>query len=197
MTDLAITEGAAATLMTSRASLNALEAARLQPSPRLAACAQVEDVDVNQVFYRKEPHMKLRYSALAMDNIRRDPGGFLLASAYRAVRLFVIEGASDPHTAQQFTRSRVTYAAAWAASIGFLGLFGFGVAVAWRRGYDLAFPLLLVAYIPATLAPVLTNMRYTVTVQPLMFMFVAVALTSIARGRPGHVPPRLQPLARE
>jgi hypothetical protein len=43
----------------------------------------------------------------------------------------------------------------------------------------------LIAYVPATLAPVLTNMRYTVTVQPLMFIFMAIAisaLTSIARG---------------
>ena len=29
----------------------------------------------------------------------------------------------------------------------------------------------------ATIAPVLTNMRYTVTVQPLIFMFIAAALT--------------------
>jgi len=39
----------------------------------------------------------------------------------------------------------------------------------------------LIAYVPLTLAPVLINMRYTVTVQPLMFVFMAIALSSMAR----------------
>ena len=134
---------------------------------------------VNQVFYRKEPHMMSRYMALAMDNIRRDPVGFARASAYRAVRLFFIQGSSDRLTSQQFSRSRRAYAAAEAISIAFLGLFGLGVVIAWRRRYRLWLPLLLVAYIPATLAPVLTNMRYTITIQPLMFIFVAVAIMAI------------------
>jgi hypothetical protein len=38
----------------------------------------------------------------------------------------------------------------------------------------------VIAYLPFTLAPVLTNMRYSVTVQPLMFMFTAVALVALA-----------------
>jgi hypothetical protein len=42
-------------------------------------------------------------------------------------------------------------------------------------------PLLLIAYLPLTLAPVLTNMRYSVTVQPLMFTFIAVAIIALAR----------------
>jgi hypothetical protein len=138
-------------------------------------------VAVNQVFYRREPHMMRRYGALAMDNIQHDPTGFALASAYRAIRLFVIEGSSDRLTTQQFTRSRLAYAAAEAVTIGFLAAFVLGVIVAWRRGYHFGLPLLLIAYIPATLAPVLTNMRYTVTVQPLMFIFVAIAITAIPR----------------
>jgi hypothetical protein len=179
VTDVAITEGAASTLMTSHIPLSTLEANRLQGSTGAQACTQVGDVAINQVFYRKEPHMMLRYGALAMDNIRRDPAGFVLASAYRAVRLFVIEGTSDRLTTQQFSNSRRAYAAGEAVSIVFLGCFALGVVIAWRRGYHFGLPLLLVASIPATLAPVLTNMRYTVTIQPLMFMFVAIAITAL------------------
>ena len=181
VTDIAITEGAASTLMTSRIPLSTLEAGRGERGTGSQACTQVGDVAINQVFYRKEPHMMLRYGALALDNIRRDPVSFALASAYRSVRLFVIEGTSDRLTTQQFSNSGRAYAAAKAVSIAFLGLFGLGVIIAWRRGYRFALPLLLVASIPATLAPVLTNMRYTVTVQPLMFMFVAIAITAIPR----------------
>jgi hypothetical protein len=179
VTDVAVTEGAASTLMTSHISLDLLEARRPERSTGLQACTQVGDVAINQVFYRKEPHMMLRYGALAMDNIRRDPAGFALASAYRAVRLFVIEGTSDRLTTQQFSNSRRAYAAAEAVSMVFLGFFVAGVIIAWRRGYHFWLALLLVASIPATLAPVLTNMRYTVTIQPLMFMFVAIAVTAI------------------
>jgi len=60
----------------------------------------------------------------------------------------------------------------------YLTLFGLGVVRAWRRGDCVGLPLLLIAYVPATLAPVLTNMRYTVTVQPLMFIFIAAAILS-------------------
>jgi hypothetical protein len=49
----------------------------------------------------------------------------------------------------------------------------------WRRGADIWLPLLLILYVPATIAPLLTNMRYSVTVQPLMFVFVAAALSSL------------------
>ena len=126
--------------------------------------------------------MMQRYSALALDNIRRDPAGFLLASAYRVVRLFVIRGhvRSVYGAAVQREQPRLRgghgrldrvprRSSAWrdrrlAARLSLIGL-----------------PLLLVAYIPATLAPVLTNMRYTVTVQPLMFIFVAIAIDALAR----------------
>ena len=126
-----------------------------------------------------------RYSALAFDNIRRDPIGFLLASTYRAMRLFVIAGTPDRLTTQQFARSRWIYTAGMGVSGVYLILFGFGVVVAWRRGQSVGLPLLLIGYLPATLAPVLTNMRYTVTVQPLMFVFVAVAITTLMRSRLG------------
>src|SRR6185503_14213969 len=98
-------------------------------------CTQVTDLAVNQVFYRREPHMMRRYSALALDNIRRDPIGFAWASAYRALRLFVIEGTSDRFTAQQFNQGGRIYGAAKAVSIVFLMLFAAGVVVSWRRGH--------------------------------------------------------------
>lgn len=194
LTDVAITEGAASTLMTSRISLRSLASSGRQRSQTASACTQVGDIAVNQVFYRKEPQMMRRYLALALDNIRRDPAGFVRASAYRAVRLFVIQGTSDRLTTQQFHQSGRAYLAGEAVSVGFLGLFGLGAIVAWRRRLQLGLPLLLVVYIPATLAPVLTNMRYTVTVQPLMFMFVAIAITAIRRSA-GEPPARPVPAA--
>jgi hypothetical protein len=184
VTDIAISEGAASTLMTSRMSMRLLEEAGRKRLTGTAACTQVGDVAVNEVFYRKEPHMMRRYLALAMDNISRDPIGFVQASAYRAVRLFVIEGTSDPSTNQQFSRSGYVYAVGGLVTTVFLGLVGLGVLIAWRRNYRFGLPLLLIASIPATLAPVLTNMRYTVTVQPLMFMFVAIAITAMRRVDP-------------
>ena len=179
ITDLAFTEGAASTLMTSHVPFRTMAAATSVPASSVDACTQVTDVAVNQVFYRREPHMMRRYSALAFDNIRRDPGGFVLAAAYRAVRLFLIQGTSDKNTAQQFDGSRRVYAAATGISIVYLTLLVIGAIVGWRRGYQVGLPLLLIAYVPATLAPVLTNMRYTVTVQPLMFVFMAIAITAL------------------
>ena len=173
--------------MTSRIPIRALALETAAPGrpASIDVCTQVGDVAVNQVFYRREPHMMRRYSALAFDNIRRDPIGFLLASAYRAGRLFVIAGTSDRFTAQQFARSRWIYAVAMGVSVLYLTLFGLGVVVAWRRGQSVGLPLLLIGYVPATLAPVLTNMRYTVTVQPLMFVFIAIAITTLMGARLG------------
>ena len=84
ITDLTITEGLASALMTARRSVRAMEAATTRPASSIEACTQFTDLAVNQVFYRREPHMMQRYAALALDNIRRDPIGFALASAYRA-----------------------------------------------------------------------------------------------------------------
>src|SRR6185436_4649013 len=78
-----------------------------------------------------------------------------------------------PNTTQQFTGGSRVYRLAYAASTAILVLFVTGVWAAWRRGAAIALPLLLILYIPATLAFVLTNMRYSITVQPLLFMFVA------------------------
>jgi hypothetical protein len=168
----------ASTLMTTHRSLS-LIAAGMRPVSSIEACTQFTDVAVNQVFYRREPQMMQRYAVLAFDNIRRDPGGFALAAAYRAARLFVIQGTSERSTAQQFSGSSRVYAAATAISIVYATLFVAGAILGWRRGDRIGLPLLLIAYIPATLAPVLTNMRYTITVQPLMFVFMAIAIAAI------------------
>jgi dolichyl-phosphate-mannose-protein mannosyltransferase len=179
ITDLTIDRGLALALMHTSASLAELRVARAAGG-RLAGHSRDErdEVGIDRVFYRHEPHMMRRYVALALDNIRRDPLEFAAASAYRAVRLFVIAGSSDRSTAQQFAGSRAVYTAGMLASAAYLTLFGAGILVAWRRRYAFWLPLLLILYVPATLAPVLTNMRYTVTVQPIVFMFVALALTS-------------------
>ena len=182
ITGLTVAGSFASSLMTAHRPLADL--GRRAPAPdHDAQCAELEDVTVNDVFYRRELQTMRRYWALALDNIRRDPGSFVLASAYRAVRLFVIVGTGDLHTTQQFGRSRAVYAAATIVSGLYLLLLAAGMAVAWRRGDALSLPALLILCIPATLAPVLTNMRYTVTVQPLIFIFIAVALTHAA-GRP-------------
>ena len=179
ITSVTVTGTFASALMGARRSLTAL---RDRPAPDHAAqCAELENVTVNDVFYRRELHMMRRYSALALDNIRREPVGFAVATAYRAVRLFVIFGTDDLRTAQQFRRSRLVYAAGTIASGLYLLLFVSGMVISWRRGDPLGLPALLILSIPATLAPVLTNMRYTVTVQPLIFIFIAVALTSVAQ----------------
>lgn len=144
------------------------------------ACGPVDDLAVNAVYYRAEPQAMRRDFALALDNIRRDPGGYAMSVAYRAVRVFLIEGSADMHTAYQFNGSDRIYRTALVVSIVFLVLFVIGIVAAWRRGAAIAMPLVLIAYIPATLAFVLTNMRYSITVQPLMFVFVAAGLVSAA-----------------
>ena len=179
ITELTITGSVASTLMSTTRSLRSL-AAREASKHRSDRCSQFIDVAANQVFYRREPHMMRRYSALAFDNIRREPGPFVLASLYRAARLFIIQGTSDRMTAHQFEGSRRVYAAAQVMSLSYVVLFVIGVVVALRRHrHAIVLPLLLIAYVPATLAPVLTNMRYTVTIQPLMIMLVAVAIGAL------------------
>jgi hypothetical protein len=47
------------------------------------------------------------------------------------------------------------------------------VVLAWRRRSPLLPLAVPIFYVPLTIAVVLTNQRYTVTMQPLMFAFVA------------------------
>jgi hypothetical protein len=140
------------------------------------ACGSLDEVAVNEVFYRKEPHLMRRYTALALDNIRREPAAFAAASLYRMARLFIVQGSPDRQTAQQFSGSSLIYGAAFVASLAYLAAFAAGAIIAWRRRSPARVLLLPIAYVPVTICFVLTNMRYTVTVQPLMFVFVAIAL---------------------
>lgn len=182
VTDLSLSGGLASSLMSSTAPL----ARPPDATPRLAddSCVGLDEVEVNSVFYRREPHLMRRYTALALDNIRRDPAAFAMAAAFRAVRLFIVWGSGDRSTTQQFERGRAVSAVATVLSALFVSLFVAGAVVSWRRGRPVLLPLLLILYVPATIAPMLTNMRYTVTVQPLMFMFMAAALTTLLE-RPG------------
>jgi hypothetical protein len=132
----------------------------------------------NGPFYLAETHMMQRYFALAADNINRDPGAFVLASLYRAVRLFVVRGTEDVATAQQFRASRLIYGVGTALSIAYLAAFIAGAVIAYRRHLKLLLFLVPILYVPLSICFVLTNMRYTVTVQPLMFAFVAVVILS-------------------
>jgi len=172
ITDVAVAGHDAERLLHSSVSFAALDA----PPGGNRACAPLADVAVNAPFYREQLQAMRRYTALAIDNIRRDPAAYVASSAYRAVRVFFVQGSEDPHTTQQFAGSGRIYAVAQAASIALLALTAAGVWAAWRRGAAISLPLVLIAYIPATLAFVLTNMRYSITVQPLMFVFVAAAI---------------------
>ena len=154
---------------------------RFTPTGSADGCLLVETVRLNDQFYRREPHLMRRYMALALDNISRDPWAFAAAAAYRAVRLFIIRGSADPATAQQFSSSRVAYAAGTVLSATYLLVFLAGAWLAWRRRSALLWLLVPIVYVPLTICFVLTNMRYTVTMQPLMFVFVAMAVIAALR----------------
>jgi len=157
---------------------------RPQAAPESVACLQFEDLRRDDPFYRREPDQMRRYSALAMDNIRRHPMAFAAATAFRMGRVFVVTPSGDRSTVYRFLGSRFVYAAAAVMSTVYLGSFvlGLGIAVRQRRA-----PVLIVApvlYIPVTLGYVLTNMRYIGTVQPFVFTFIAVAIVALI-GRAG------------
>ena len=141
-------------------------------------CPAATEIKVNDVFYRREPHLMRRYTALAFDNIRRDPIAFALASAYRMVRLFIIRGTDDRLTTFQFRGSHLIFQAGLIASLTYLLIFLAGVVIAWRAKSPFRYALIPIVYVPLTICFVLTNMRYTITVQPLMFVFVAIAIAT-------------------
>jgi hypothetical protein len=179
VTDLEVTGALGATLLRSTASLASLRSRPgAFPADSRAACPELESVAVNKIFYRDEPHAMQRYFALALDNVRRTPLAYLSSVGYRALRVFIIEGDDDRQTTQQFSGSSWVYKLATVVSSGLFVLLGIGVWSAWRRGCAIALPALLIAYVPATLAFVLTNMRYSITVQPFVFVFVAAAIVN-------------------
>ena len=181
LTDLSVSIGAAENLFATRYRFT-----QPQPEPRLplaVQCLGPGEIAINRAYYRVQPHEQRRYVALALDNIRRAPVDYAWSVLYRAVRLFVIIGTEDSGTAQQFNRSRFVYAAGTLLSSLYLALALLGAWIGWRRGYAVLLPLALILYIPATISFVLTNMRYTTTVQPLLLTFVAVVLVAAADRR--------------
>jgi hypothetical protein len=151
----------------------------LNAAPAADPCGRVHDITVNDAFYRSEPHWMRRYTALAVDNITREPGAFALASLYRMGRLFVIRGSSDGSHTQQFTSSRLIYFAGTAASAAVFITFLAGVWIAWSKRLALLWLLVPIVYVPLTICFVLTNMRYSITVQPLIFAFIAVLASAL------------------
>jgi hypothetical protein len=163
------------------------------PSRSSGSCVPVDDVVFNRPFFVAEPHMMQRYVALALDNIRRDPAAFVQASLYRAVRLFIVRGTDDLSTAQQFRWSSFVYSVATGLSVGYLLVFAAGAVIAYRRRSPLLLLLVPIVYVPLTICFVLTNMRYTVTVQPLMFAFVALAIITALKLDPAEPAPLPEP----
>jgi hypothetical protein len=172
-TDLEVEGSLAGALVSRWRTRSSLAAA---PPPAADACPPLEDVGANTVFYRTELHMMRRYMALAIDNIGRDPLAFAAASAYRMARLFIIRGSADVHTTQQFSGSRFAYGAGTMLSAAYFLGFVAGAWLAWRRRSAVLYLLVPIVYVPLTICFVLTNMRYTITMQPLMFVFVAMAM---------------------
>lgn len=193
-TDLDSTWKLAGLLLVSVRPMVAWRPPILTPPAGLAGCAPVTAA-VNETFSRRDPDDMHRNMALAMDNIQRSPAAFLLASAYRAYRVFVIAGGSDVNTIERFRGDTVVYPLARSASLTFFLLFLCGIAVSvWRQRV----PLLLLGppiYVAATIAPVLTNMRYSVTIQPFMLAFTAIVMRAAldrvaAIGHAGTVKPQ-------
>lgn len=145
--------------------------------PQLPACLEGR-IAINGVFYRRELHEMRRYAALARDNITRAPMAFAAAAAYRSIRLFVVRPSGEASITYRFAGGRAIYAIALVLSLAYLLAFLAGVLLAWRRRSPLLPLAVPILYVPLTIAPVLTNQRYTVTVQPLMFAFVAFAIVA-------------------
>jgi hypothetical protein len=178
LTDLVVVGDTAQALLHTRRTWSRAVKTPLQARDT-ETCRRFEDVAVNDVFYRAEVDAMRRYTALALDNIYRDPFAFLAASGYRMVRLFVVRGSDDPDAAQQFELSGILYTIATAATAVYLMLFGIGIVVARRTNRQLLVLLVPILYVPLTICFVLTNMRYTITMQPLVFTFIATALVRL------------------
>ena len=171
--------GSMAALVISRSRpFDLLRAAYAGPGPSVDPCLSVADAGMNRVPYRRLPHELRRFTALALDNIRHDPVGYVKASAHRAMRVFIIEGSDDTRTAYQFNRAGIIYAAGRALSLVYLALALAGLAVAMARRLPIAMLLMPIVFVPMTICFMLINARYSMTTQPFMFAFVAIALVT-------------------
>jgi len=141
-------------------------------------CLDLEDAGINRVLRRQESHEMRRAFALALDNIRYDPTAFVAASLQRALRLFVVEGGGDRDATVQFAHSGTIYRAGRAVSLVYFSLFVCGLVVAVVRKHRLVVLLAPLVYIPATICPMLVTSRYATTMQPFIFVFIAIAIVA-------------------
>jgi hypothetical protein len=95
--------------------------------------------------------------------------------------MFIVRGTQDAASTQQFRWAWLAYGAGQWVSAAYFLLFLWGVWLAWRQRSALLVLAIPIAYVPLTICFVLTNMRYTITVQPLMFGFVAGALVRMLK----------------
>jgi hypothetical protein len=155
-------------------------------------CQTVINVAANRVPYRRLPHELRRFTALAWDNMRRDPWAYLVASAGRAVRVFIITGSQDNRTAYQFSGAGAVYGIGRIVSLSFFALLIAGVWLARARRFRLFLMLAPIVYVPLTICFMLINARYSMTMQPFVFAFVAVSIVTAldalaSRARPTAV----------
>jgi len=134
---------------------------------------------IDSVFYRAQPQSQDRYARLALDDIRRAPIGYALATARRMIGIFVTIGSESRDAAHQFEGSRALYLAGAVLSVTVFALFVSGLAVAaFRYGAAIVPLAAAVLYVPVTIAPFLTNARYSLSGQPFVFAFVAIAIVA-------------------
>ena len=135
---------------------------------------------MNDVFYRKEPHEMRRYTRAGvrqhLEGSARVRAGVGLP---HGPPVHHPPGTGDQATTFQYRGSRLIFNAGLILSFAYLAAFLAGVIIAWRARSPFLYALIPIVYVPLTICFVLTNMRYTITVQPLMFVFVALAM---ARG---------------
>ena len=155
-----------------------LRQARAEGGPLPDPCVSIFDTGVNRVPYRRLPHEMRRFNALSLDNVRHDPVHYLIASARRALRVFVIEGSDDTQTAYQFNHAGLLYAIGRGVSLVYLGLFVAGLVIAVATHRSIVVLLTPIVFVPLTICFMLINARYSMTTQPFMFAFVAIALVS-------------------
>ena len=75
------------------------------------------------------------------------------------------------------------------ASTFLLVLFVAGVSLAWRNGFELWLLLGPILYLAGTICFLLINARYSMTMQPFMFAFVAVAIVTALDATPAQERP--------
>ena len=156
----------------------------------------LEEVGVNRVIRRRQPHEMRRFIALALDNISRDPWAYARGTLARAARVFIIQGSDDRRTALQFSGSGVVYLAGRLITVLYAVLCLAGVVVSLWRRLPIVWLLLPIVYVPSTIAFMLVNARYAMTAQPFMFAFIGVlAIAIIDRLVPGAAPTRQSPAA--